>query len=149
MRTCPSSTCCRTSSPVPRRTRMRCCAGVIPPRARVGRASRPCVQASPERRAGMPREPWSSERPFAQPRPRVLPSTQTALLAMIADAAPHRFTPVADALVVSDARASAHERVQVYAYMYRARIAEALESQFPRLARLLGADAFAALAFAY
>jgi hypothetical protein len=85
----------------------------------------------------------------AQPRPRLLPSTQTALLAMIADAAPHRFTPAADALVVSDARASAEERVQVYAYMYRARIAEALESQFPRLARLLGADAFAALAFAY
>lgn len=97
----------------------------------------------------MPREPWSSERPRVQPRPRVLPSTQTALLAMIADAAPHRFTPVAEALVVSDARASADERVQVYAYMYRARITEALESQFPRLARLLGAEAFATLAFAY
>jgi Putative DNA-binding domain len=97
----------------------------------------------------MPREQRRSESPVAWPRARRLPSTQTALLAMIADAAPHRFTPVADELVVSDARASAEERVHVYAHMYRARIAEALESQFPRLARLLGADAFAALAFAY
>jgi hypothetical protein len=78
-----------------------------------------------------------------------LPSTQPALLAMITDAAPHPFTPSADALVVSDARATADERVQVYAYMYRARIAEAMESQFPRLARVLGAEAFAELAFAY
>jgi hypothetical protein len=78
-----------------------------------------------------------------------LPSTQTALLAMITDPAPHPFTPRPDALVVSDARASAEERVQIYANMYRLRIAEALESQFPRVARLLGADAFAELAFAY
>jgi hypothetical protein len=85
----------------------------------------------------------------APPRPRRLPSTQTALLAMITDAAPHPFTPRPDALVVSDARATAAERVEVYANMYRLRIAEALESQFPRLARLLGADAFADLAFAY
>jgi hypothetical protein len=97
----------------------------------------------------MPPEPSCFELRPAPPRPRLLPSTQTALLAMIADAAPHSFTPAADTLVVSDARASAEERVQVYAHMYRARIAEALESQFPRLARLLGADAFAALAFAY
>ena len=39
--------------------------------------------------------------------------------------------------------------MHVYAHMYRARIVEALESQFPRLARQLGADAFAELAFAY
>jgi hypothetical protein len=84
-----------------------------------------------------------------RPRRRRLPSTQTALLAMITDAAPHPFTPSADALVVSDARASADERVHVYAHMYRTRIAEALESQFPRLARLLGAVAFAELALAY
>jgi hypothetical protein len=50
---------------------------------------------------------------------------------------------------VGDARASAEERVAVYAYMYRARIAEALESQFPRLARHLGPDDFAELAAAY
>lgn len=80
---------------------------------------------------------------------RRLPSTQTALLAMITDPAPHPFTPRPDALVVSDARASADERVQIYANMYRLRIAEALESQFPRVARLLGADAFAELAFGY
>ena len=85
----------------------------------------------------------------AAPRPRRLPSTQTALLAMITDAAPHPFTPSPDALVVSDARATAAERVAVYANMYRLRIAEALASQFPRLARLLGADAFADLAFGY
>lgn len=55
----------------------------------------------------------------------------------------------AEALVVGDARATAEERVAVYAYMYRARLLEALEGQFPRLARHLGAEAFAALATAY
>jgi hypothetical protein len=59
------------------------------------------------------------------------------------------FTPDAAALVVGDSRASADERVHVYAHMYRSRIAEALESQFPRLAKHLGADAFAELAAAY
>lgn len=97
----------------------------------------------------MPLERPVSTGPDAPPRRRLLPSTQTALLAMITDAAPHPLTPSADALVVSDARASADERVHVYAHMYRTRIAEALESQFPRLARLFGADAFAELAFAY
>jgi hypothetical protein len=55
----------------------------------------------------------------------------------------------ADALVVGDARASAEERLHVYAHMYRARIIEALESQFPRLAKLVGADPFAELSAAY
>jgi hypothetical protein len=96
----------------------------------------------------MPRDPLAAAGASA-PRQRRLPATQTALLAMITDPAPHPFTPPAGALVVSDARASAEERVQVYAYMYRARIAEALQSQFPRLARLLGGEAFAKLAFAY
>jgi hypothetical protein len=53
------------------------------------------------------------------------------------------------ALVVSDARASAEARMHVYAHMYRARIVEALESQFPCLAKLAGADEFAELAAAY
>jgi hypothetical protein len=55
----------------------------------------------------------------------------------------------AETLVLGDARASADERVHVYAHMYRARMVEALESQFPRLARWLGADAFSALTFDY
>lgn len=99
----------------------------------------------------MPLEPPASTGSDAhrRRRKRRLPATQTALLAMITDAAPHPFTPSADALVVSDACASADERVHVYAHMYRTRLAEALESQYPRLARLLGADAFAKLAFAY
>lgn len=96
----------------------------------------------------MPRDPLATVGRVAASR-RLLPATQTALLAMITEAVPHPFTPAASALVVSDARASADERVQVYAYMYRARITEALQSQFPRLARLLGSDAFAKLAFAY
>ena len=54
-----------------------------------------------------------------------------------------------EALVDGDARASARERVHVYAHMYRARMVEALESQFPRLARWMGADAFTALTCAY
>jgi hypothetical protein len=57
--------------------------------------------------------------------------------------------PDAAALVVSDARASAEARMHVYAHMYRARIAEALESQFPCLAKLVGAEEFAELAAAY
>ena len=61
--------------------------------------------------------PDDRPRPRPRPRRRRLPSTQTALLAMITDAAPHPFTPSADALVVSDARASADERVHVYAHM--------------------------------
>jgi hypothetical protein len=97
----------------------------------------------------VPREPLRIAPSDGAPRRRLLPSTQTAFLAMITDAAPHPFTPAPDTLVVSDGRASAEERVSVYGYMYRARIAEALVSQFPRLARLLGADAFAELAFAY
>ena len=52
-------------------------------------------------------------------------------------------------LIVGDDRAGAEERVHVYANMYRARIVEALESQFPRLAKRLGADDFGALASAY
>ena len=52
-------------------------------------------------------------------------------------------------LVLGDARATAEERVHVYAHMYRARMVEALESQFPRLARRLGAEAFSALTLDY
>jgi hypothetical protein len=39
--------------------------------------------------------------------------------------------------------------VAVYAFMYRARLAEALESQYPRLAKVLGAEAFFELCGAY
>ena len=45
--------------------------------------------------------------------------------------------------------AGARARVHVYQHMYRSRIVEALESQFPRLARWLGAGDFAELASAY
>lgn len=57
--------------------------------------------------------------------------------------------PDAPALVIGDTRASAAERIHVYQHMYRARIIEALEGQFPRIARWLGAEAFAELAAAY
>ena len=52
-------------------------------------------------------------------------------------------------MIRGDARASAEERLAVYSFMYRSRLVEALESQFPRLARLLGAEAFAALTADY
>jgi len=55
----------------------------------------------------------------------------------------------AAALVAGDARASAGERIHVYQHMYRARLIEALEAQFPRLSRWLGADAFAEVVAAY
>jgi hypothetical protein len=57
--------------------------------------------------------------------------------------------PDAAELVIGDTRASSAERIHVYQHMYRARIVEALEGQFPRLARWLGAEAFAELAAAY
>jgi len=62
--------------------------------------------------------------------------------------------PVGDAAravdhVVGDARASAERRLQVYATMYRLRVIEALESQFPRVARVLGPEAFGAAAVAF
>jgi hypothetical protein len=57
--------------------------------------------------------------------------------------------PDAAALVIGDTRASAAERIHVYQHMYQARIAEALEGQFPRIARWLGAEAFSELATAY
>jgi hypothetical protein len=53
------------------------------------------------------------------------------------------------AAIRGDARGSAEERLAVYSFMYRARFVEALKSQFPRLARLVGVDAFADLTAAY
>jgi hypothetical protein len=87
-------------------------------------------------------EPSSSDRPS-------LASVQKAVMALITGRDVGLSDPGADALIASDARASADERMRVYAHMYRARIIEALESQFPRVAKLLGADAFGALAAAY
>jgi hypothetical protein len=74
---------------------------------------------------------------------------QTAAMALVTGRKAGVVVPDAGALIVSDARASADERMHVYAHMYRARIVEALESQFPRLAKLLGPDDFAELAVAY
>jgi len=84
-----------------------------------------------------------------RPERASLASQQTALLALVTGRDAGLVVPDASALVVGDARATADERVHVYFHMYRARIVEALESQFPRLARQLGADAFAELAAAY
>jgi len=77
-----------------------------------------------------------------------LAAVQSAVLSLVTGRAGGEVPPP-DTLIVSDARANAYERMAVYAHMYRARIAEALESQFPRLAKLLGADAFSDLARAY
>jgi hypothetical protein len=51
--------------------------------------------------------------------------------------------------VDGDARASAAERIAVYTFMYRARLVEALESQFPRLAKSVGSERFTELAHGY
>jgi hypothetical protein len=74
---------------------------------------------------------------------------QAAVMSLITGQKVGLLAPDAAAFIVGDARASADERVHVYAHMYHARIVEALESQFPRLAKLLGANAFAELASAY
>ena len=82
--------------------------------------------------------------------PLPLAATYDQLLALITGrATPADGTADAERLVVSDARAGAAARVHVYQHMYRSRIVEALASQFPRLARWLGADGFADLASAY
>jgi len=84
-----------------------------------------------------------------EPDGLTLAATQSALFSLItgretvsAPAAPATF-------VVGDVRAGADERVAVYAFMYRARLAEALESQYPRLAKVLGAETFSELCVAY
>lgn len=84
-----------------------------------------------------------------RPEGLTLEATQSALFSLItgreagaARADPARF-------VMDDERAVADERVAVYAFMYRARLVEALESQYPRLAKLFGAEAFSELCGAY
>jgi hypothetical protein len=78
-----------------------------------------------------------------------LAAMQSAAMSLITGRDFGPLTPAAGALIVGDARASADERLHVYAHMYRARIVEALESQFPRLAKLLGMDGFFELATSY
>ena len=74
-----------------------------------------------------------------------LASTQEALLTYITGGA--GVTP--EQFVVGDPRATADERLNLYAYMYRARLLEALEATYPRLARALGHAGFEAVALAY
>ena len=84
--------------------------------------------------------------------PRVRPDLHTyqqALFAAITGQNTAASADDASALVVGDERATAAERLHVYEHMYRARLVEALEAEFPRLARRVGADAFAELVVAY
>jgi hypothetical protein len=74
-----------------------------------------------------------------------LASAQTTLLSFINGASVE--TPFA--LVLGDERASAGERLHVYAHMYRARLVEALEAVYPRLARHLGQEAFEEVVLGY
>jgi len=78
-----------------------------------------------------------------------LAETQAALLALITGRGVGPRTPTAAALVVGDDRADADLRLHVYAHMYQSRMIEAMESQFPRLARHIGGDDFAELVAAY
>jgi hypothetical protein len=81
--------------------------------------------------------------------PRDLRAVQGALFALITGHGAPGGTPDVETLIVGNARAGARERLQVYAHMYQARLVEALEAQFPRLARRLGGEAFAAVVSAY
>ena len=78
-----------------------------------------------------------------------LAAVQAALLSRITgqELGAPAFEPTS--LIRGDARASAEERLAVYSFMYGSRLVEALESQFPRLGRLLGAEAFADLTADY
>jgi len=86
-------------------------------------------------------------RPEGAARPPTLAAAQSALLSFITGGAPA--TEPCEQLIAGDDRASAGARIAVYAHMYRARLAEALTSQFPRLARALGPETFGQLAARY
>ncbi len=96
-------------------------------------------------------------RPEGAPRPSSATAALRPSLAAVQAALLSRITglelgvPALEtaSLIRGDARASAEERLAVYAFMYGSRLVEALESQFPRLGRLLGADAFAELTADY
>jgi len=96
------------------------------------------VERGARQRAWNTTSRWPSER-----------AKQSALLAEITRHGAANAVRDAGSLVVGDERASADERIAVYARMYRARLAEALASQFPRLAKEVGTDDFAALSAAY
>jgi hypothetical protein len=77
-----------------------------------------------------------------------LAETQDALFAHITGFV-DRGLVTPDSFVVGDSQASAAERIAVYAFMYRARLVETLESQFPRLAKSVGSETFTELAHEY
>ncbi len=87
-------------------------------------------------------------RPERAPRPS-LASVQAALLSRLTGQELGLPAFEVASLIRGDARASAEDRLGVYCFMYGSRLVEALESQFPRLARLLGAEAFADLTAGY
>ncbi len=78
-----------------------------------------------------------------------LASVETALFSLITGHGAPATVPDASALVLGDARASADERLHVYTHMYQARLVEALEAQFTRLARRLGCGGFDAVVARY
>jgi hypothetical protein len=86
-------------------------------------------------------------RPERSARPP-LASLQAALLSRITGLALTSAPIDAASFVRGDGRGSAEQRLAIYSFMYRSRLVEALESQFPRLARLVG-DAFDELTAAY
>jgi hypothetical protein len=87
-------------------------------------------------------------RPEGTLRPS-LASVQAAVLSRITGQEVGLTAFDAATLIRGDARASAEERLAVYSFMYGSRFVEALESQFPRLAHLVGGEAFAELTAAY
>jgi len=78
-----------------------------------------------------------------------LAATQDALLSLITGRRSGDGPRLAPALVHGDHRADADTRLGVYQHMYRARMVEAMTSQFPRLANHLGDEAFAGLVLVY
>jgi hypothetical protein len=108
-------------------------------------------RASSSTAASRPSSSTAASRPSsstAASRP-ALAAVQTALLSRITGQALGGPAFETGSLIRGDARASAEERLAVYSFMYGSRLVEALESQFPRLACLVGADAFADLTADY
>jgi hypothetical protein len=72
-----------------------------------------------------------------------------ALISAPASARPADAEAAINSMIVGDARASAAERLDVYAGMYFFRIRDVLREYFPKLAALLGEDDFEELAADY
>jgi hypothetical protein len=90
-----------------------------------------------------------SDRPAPTPTLAAMQRRFFALISAPASARPADAGAAIDSMIVGDARASAAERLDVYAGMYFFRIRDVLREYFPKLAAVLGEEDFGDLAADY